>query len=446
MRKTIFKKMEAQGLIANYNRLRKNLPPKLPERVYMVDESFREGIKAPTVFLTYVEKLKLAKMMDETGIAVINIGFPGLTEEEKRGVKRIVNESFENSTLTASAGANKAHVDACLEVGMKEINIEAPFNGLNLQFRLKITKQEALKRIVESIEYAKKHGLKVNFVLSDGSRTTLEDIIEVFEAAVAAGATKLSLADTVGFLRPLATRYLISHVRDGLSDTVKRNVPLSIHCHNDFGLATANTLAAVEEGVTYIHTSVVGFGERAGLAPFEEVVTALELLYNIDTGVDLERIYRLAQLAEKSFALPIQFHKPIVGDNTFTHEVDEHVEGMLSHPLMFEPFPPEIVGRETSLFVGRNTGQTLLQSLLEKAGIRASPRQIDEILRHIKGPQENLDKGEAQMTFYQVKKLLKDLQKGLVMPEFWRLVEQVTRQKPKFPEPKDKAEKALQEN
>lgn len=437
MRKTIFKKMEAQGLIANYNRLRKNLPPKLPDKVYMVDESFREGIKAPTVFLTYVEKLKLAKMMDETGMAIINIGFPGLSEEEKRGVKRIVNETFEKAILTASSGASKAHVDACLEVGMKEINLEAPINGLHLQYRFKITKEEALKRITESIEYAKKHGLTVDFVLSDGSRTPLEEIIEVFEAAVAAGASKIAIADTVGFLRPLSMRYLMAHVRDGLSDAVKKKVPLSVHCHNDFGLATANTLAAVEEGATYLHTSVVGFGERAGLAPFEEVVTALELLYNIDTGVDLERIYRLAQLTEKSFALPIQFHKPIVGDNTFVHEVDEHVEGMLVHPLMFEPFPPEIVGRETALFVGRNTGQTLLQGLLEKAGIRASPRQIDELLRHVRGPQENLDKGEAQMTFYQVKKLLRDLQKGLVMPEFWRLVEQVTRQKPKLSEPKD---------
>jgi len=210
-----------------------------------------------------------------------------------------------------------------------------------------------------------------------------------------------------------------------------------VHCHNDFGLATANTLASVEEGATYLHTSLIGYGERAGLAAFEEVVAALELLYNIDTGVDMERIYRLAQLTEKSFALPIQFHKPIVGDTTFTHEVDEHVEGMLAHPLMFEPFPPEIVGRETSLFVGRNTGQTLLQGLLEKAGIRASPRQIDEILRHIKGPQESLDKGEAQMTFYQVKKLLRELQKGLPLPEFWRLVEQVTRQKPKLPQPEE---------
>ncbi len=435
MRKTIFKKLEAQGLIANYNRLRKNLPPKLPDRVYMVDETFREGIKAPMVFLTYVEKLKLAKMMDETGISVINVGFPGLSEDEKRSVKRIVNESFDKAKLTASSAATRAHVDACLEAGMKEINIEAPVNGLNLQYRLKISKDEAVKRIVESIEYARKHGLTVDFVLSDGSRTPLEDILTVFEAAVGAGASKLVIADTVGFLRPLAMRYVISHVRDGLSDAVRKKIPLSVHCHNDFGLATANTLASVEEGATYLHTSLVGYGERAGLAPFEEVVAALELLYNIETGIDMERIYRLAQLTEKSFALPIQFHKPIVGDTTFTHEVDEHVEGMLAHPLMFEPFPPEIVGRETTLFVGRNTGQTLLQGLLEKAGIRASPRQIDEILRHVKGPAESLDKGEAQMTFYQVKKLLRDLQKGLIMAEFWRLVEQVTRQKPNLPQP-----------
>jgi isopropylmalate/homocitrate/citramalate synthase len=236
-------------------------------------------------------------------------------------------------------------------------------------------------------------------------------------------------------MRPLSMRYLISHIREGLSETVRKNIPLSIHCHNDFGLASANTLAAMEEGVPYLHTCIAGFGERAGIAPFEEVVTAAELLYNIDTGIDLGKIYRIAQTTEKAFALPIQFHKPIIGENIFTHEVEEEVGEMLSQPLVFEPFPPEIVGRETMIFIGRNTGQTLIQKLLENAGIRASPRQMDELFRRIKGPQESLDKGEAQMTYYQVKKLMKELLKGFTMEEFWRLVEQVTRQKPKLQKP-----------
>jgi len=133
MRKTIFKKLEAQGLIANYNRLRKNLPPKLPNRVFIWDETFREGIKAPTVYLTYVEQVRLAKLMDEAGIAIINVGFPAISEDEKRNVKRIVNESFVNAKRTASSEPTKNSVDACLECRIKEVTIESPINGLNLQ-------------------------------------------------------------------------------------------------------------------------------------------------------------------------------------------------------------------------------------------------------------------------------------------------------------------------
>ena len=436
MRKTIFKKLEAQGLIANYNRLRKNLPPKLPERVYIQDETFREGIKTPTVFLTYVEQLKLAKLMDESGVSVINMGFPGFSEDDKRKIKRIVNETFQKAELTASALPSKSSVDACLEAGVKHISIETAFNGLNLQYMLETTKEQVLSKTVESVEYARKHGQSVEFILKDGARTPMEDILEIFEAAATAGATKLCIADTVGFLRPLSMRYLMQHIRDGLKESTRKKVAFAIHCHNDFGLATANTLAAVEEGAIYLHTCVVGFGERAGISPFEEVVAALELLYNIDTGIDLAKVYRIGQMAEKAFALPIQFHKPIIGENLFAHEVDEEEEKILAQPLLVEPFPPEIIGRETRLFIGRNTSQTLIQKLLERAQIRASPRQMDELLRQIKAPQESLDKGEAQMTYYQVKKLMKDLQQGLTLEEFWRLVEQITRQKPKLQDEK----------
>jgi isopropylmalate/homocitrate/citramalate synthase len=434
MRKTIFKKLEAQGLIANYNRLRKNLPPRLPDRVYIWDETLREGVETPTVFLTYVEKVKLAKLLDEAGVSIITVGFPALSEEEKNTVRRIANEGFQQASIAASARANKSDVDACLDCGVKEVVIFTPFNGLNLQYRLKMSKEQVLKNVVECIEYAKRHGAIVDFVLEDASRTPLQDILQIFEVAAKAGADKLVIADTVGFLRPLSTRYLISHVRDGLQQVLGKDVTLSIHCHNDFGLATANTLAAVEEGVAYVHTCLVGFGERAGVAPLEEVVAALELLYDIDTGVDMKKLYRLAQQAEKSFALPIQFHKPIVGENAFSYEVDEHVEAMLAHPLLFEPFPPEMIERETQFYIGRSGGRRLVEKRLEMAGIKATPWQIDEIVRRIRSLQESLDKGGTQMTFYQIKKLMKELRRGLTEEDFWRIVEQVTRQKPKIPQ------------
>jgi len=432
MRKTVFKKLEAQGLIANYNHYRKNLPPRLPERVFIWDETLREGIQTPTVFLTYVEKVKLAKMMDEMGISLITVGFPALSEEEKNDVRRIANEGFQNARLAASARIIKSDIDACLECGIREILIFTPFNGLNLNYRLKMTKEQVLEKTVESIQYAKKQGATVDFVLEDASRTPLEDILQIFEAAVKAGAERLVIADTVGFLRPLSMRYLISHVKDGLSQKFGKEIPLSVHCHNDFGLATANTLAAVEEGVSYVHTCVAGFGERAGLAPMEEVVLALELLYNIDTGLDLKKLYRLGQLVEKSFALPIQYHKPIIGENAFSYEMDEHVHGMLAHPLIYEPFPPEIIERETTFYIGKQSGRHLVENRLASAGIKATQGQIDEIVRRIKNLQESQDKGGTQMTFYQIKKLMRDLRKGLTEEEFWKIVEQVTKQKPKI--------------
>jgi 2-isopropylmalate synthase len=384
------------------------------------------------VFLTYVEKVKLAKTMDEMGVSLITVGYPALSEEEKNDVRRIANEDFHQARLAASARIIKSDIDACLECGIREILMFTPFNGLNLQYRLKMTKEQVLEKTVESVEYAKKHGATVNFVLEDASRTPLEDIVQIFEAAVKAGANRLTIADTVGFLRPLSMRYLISHIREDLSKLISKQVPFAVHCYNDFGLATANSLAAVEEGVEYVHTCIAGFGERAGVAPLEEVVAALELLYDIDTGMDMEKLYRLGQLAEKGFALPIQYHKPIIGENAFSYEIDEHVLGVMAYPLTYEPFPPEIIDRTATFYSGRQTGRNLIETRLASAGIKATPMQIDEIIKRIKSVQESLDKGGTQMTFYQIKKLLRELRKGSTEEDFWRTVEQVTRQKPKL--------------
>jgi len=432
MRKTIYRKLRIRGLIENYNRFRKNLSRNLPEKVFIWDETLNEGEQAPIVFLTYVEKVKLAKMLDDIGVSMINIGFPGISEEEEKTISRISNEGFEQVKIVTSARAIISDIDACLRCDTREISIFTPFNELNLQYVLKTTKKDVLEKTVNCVEYAKNHGLTVNFVLEDASRTPLEEISQIFKAAIQTGADRLVIADTVGFLRPLSMHYLITRIKQSLSQLTKKDVQFSVRCHNDFGLATANTLTALEEGVNYPQTSVAGFGERAGLAPMEEVVMSLEMLYMIDTDINPKRLYRLGQLAEKSFVSPIAFHKSIIGENAFSHASEKHIHGMLAHPLIYEPFLPKKIGRETMFYLGKQIGRHLVENRLTLAGIKATPRQVDEIVRRISRQQESLDKGEMLMTFYQIKKLMREMQRGLTEEDFWKIVEQVTKQKPKL--------------
>ena len=432
MKKTIIKKLEKQGLISNYNYYRKNLPRGLPKKVFVYDQTLFRTLKIPAVFLTYVEKVKLAKMLDDIGVAKITVGFPGISDHEKNDIRKISNEHFEQTKLVALSRIFKSDIDACLSCGIREITIFTPFNGLNLNHRLHMTREEVLDKTVKSIEYAKVRGASVNFFLLDASRTPLPDILHIFEKVLQIGIDRLVLGDSLGFLRPLSTHYLLSNIKKGLSKLNSRDVPLSIQCHNDFGLATANTLAAVEEGVSNVYTSIAGFGERAGIAPLEEVVTALELLYNVNTGINLKRLYKLSKLAEKSFALKLQIHKPIIGENSYTYEVDD-LYGVITHELIYAPFPPEIVGRKSFYHLSHQDEKEILKKRLERYQIKATDYQLNEILRSINKIQERRDKGEVQMIFYQIKKLLKEIiEKGLTEDEYWDLVERITNQKPKF--------------
>jgi len=431
VKKTVFRKLRAENLIENYNRFRKTLPSRLPNRIFIWDETLIEGENTPTVFLAYSERVKLAKSMDELGVSVINIGFPGFSENERDAVRRLSNETFSQARLAASARTVKADVDACLNSSIQEIAISTPINRLNLEYVLKTEASQVIKQAADSVEYAKKHGFTVTFLLEDASRTPLEDILKIFEAAVKAGADRLAIEDTVGILRPLSTRYLVSKVRDGLVEFTKKNLLLSIKCHNDFGLATSNTLAAIEEGITHPMVCVAGYGERTGLAPMEEVVTAYELLYAKDTGIDAHKLYRLSQFVEKSFTWPLAFQKPVVGDDAFSHASDKEVNGMLGHPLSYEPFPPKMIDRETMLYMGRHLGEATVQTYLNLHEVKATPEQVAEIARRVRLSQERLDKGEMMITFYEIKKMLRQLRKGLPEEELKRIISQVTKQKVK---------------
>ena len=427
VRKTVFSKLRAQNLIENYNRFRKTLPSKLPKKVFIWDETLIESENTPTVFMKYSERVRLATATDELGVSIINLGFPGFSDDEREAVRRLSNENFAQARLAASARMKRGDIDACLNSNIREIALATPFNSLNLKCVLKTSAERIIEQTVDCVEYAKKHGFTVNFILEDASRTPFEDILKIYAAAIEAGADRLVIEDTVGVLRPLSTHYLISRVRDGLLELTKNNLLLSIRCHNDFGLATANTLAAIEEGITYPQVCVAGYGERTGLAAMEEVVVSLELLYGINTGIDAHKLYRLSQFVEKSFTWPLAFQKPIVGEDAFSHASDKQVQGMLGHPLSYEPFPPKMIDRETTLYMGKHVGEATVQAYLDLQGIKATPEQVAEIARRVRKSQERLDKGEMMITFYEIKKLLRQLRKGLPEEELKRIIKQVIR-------------------
>jgi isopropylmalate/homocitrate/citramalate synthase len=425
VKKTVFRNLRSQNLIENYNRFRKTLPSKLPKKVFIWDETLIEGENTPTVFMNYSERVRLATALDELGVSIINIGFPSFSSEEKEAIRRLSNENYTQARLAASARIKREDVDACLNSNIREIAIATPFNNLNLKHVLKTSAERVIKQTADCVEYAKNHGFTVNFVLEDASRTPLDGILKIYDTAVKAGADRLVIDDTVGVLRPLSTHYLISKVRDGLLELTKKNLLLSIRCHNDFGLATANTLAAIEEGITHPQVCFAGYGERTGLAPLEEVVVSLELLYGINTGVDAHRIYRVSQFVEKSFTWPLAFQKPIVGEDAFSHASDKQVQGMLEHPLSYEPFPPKMLDRETTLYMGKHLGEATVQAYLDLHGIKATPQQVAEIARRMRRSQERLDKGEMMITFYEIKKLLRQLRKGMPEAELKQIIKQV---------------------
>ncbi|MFX1317770.1 MAG: 2-isopropylmalate synthase [Promethearchaeota archaeon] len=423
--------LEADGLIVNFNKVPATKPKYLPKEVLIWDETLRDGEQTPGTSLLIDEKIEIAKLMDEMGFAIINVGFPAVSKDEEEVVRRIAAEGFKQAKLCAPARAIRSDIDVAIQAGAEEVPIFIAFSNLHLKYKLKKTQEEALSIVTDCVEYAKKYGVIVDFVSEDTSRTSIDNTVKIFKTALEAGADRCVITDTVGFLRPESMRYMVSHVRDRLNQEVKGKVQLSIHNHNDFGLATANTLAAVEEGVTVPHVCVAGFGERAGNAPFEEVVMALEFLYDVRTGIKTERIQELADLVSEAFAILLPVHKAITGENAFSHEAGIHVHGILSHQLTYEPIPAETVGRKTEFYMGKHTGSHIVKTKLEQENIEATDEEIQQIVSQVKETHKLRDKVEMLRQLHKAAELLRETRLGLKEEEFWAIVKAITGKAPK---------------
>lgn len=415
-----FTREELEELLIDYNKIALK-DHELPSKVHIWDETLRDGEQSPAVYLTLEEKIHLAKLMDEIGVELIAVGFPAVSETEKKIVKTIVNEDCKKATILGIARPKEKDIDACIEADLQEIVIFMPISPIFMK-TLKLKEEDELQQIQDSIHYAKDNGFKINWVSEDGTRADFNHLKNVFQTAIEAGAERVVLGDTVGVLTPISTTYLIKKIKNEVIKPLKKKIPMGIHTHNDFGLAVANTITGVFEGCIYPHTCINGYGERAGNAALEEVATILERM-NINTGINLKKLPELSEVCEKYFCQPLSPYKPIVGDNAFSHESGLHIAAILAHPLTYEPINPHMVGRHRRFYLGKFSGsKSILHAIKNKIkalDLDLPDHVIRNIVNEVKVKHESTSKEDMRKSFKIIKSELEKINKGLSDRDFF---------------------------
>jgi isopropylmalate/homocitrate/citramalate synthase len=389
----------------------------LPERLVLWDETLRDGEQSPGVHFSPEEKLRIAEQLSEVGVSVINAGIPVVSAEEARAVRLLADAGL-SAKILAAARTVPRDVEAVVGSGATHIAIFVAASQVHLRFKLKMTPEEVLRASLTSVRRAKDAGLHVAFVTEDTVRAPFDFVERLYRAVQDAGADRLVVADTVGVMTPITFRWY-------LEQFVRRIHPreLSVHCHNDFGMATANTLTAIEVGANSPHVCVNGLGERAGNAALEEVVLALETLYHYRTGIRTDRLYELSRLVEEYSGVPVAPNKALVGYNAFSHEAGIHTHGVLAHTLTYEPLQPEAVGRTRAMILGKHTGRAAVVEKLKERGITAPDAHVIDLLARLKEGAEKRSKSEAHRFLEEYRARYE--RPGISDEEFWLLADAV---------------------
>ncbi|MFX1484919.1 MAG: homoaconitate hydratase, partial [Promethearchaeota archaeon] len=223
--------LEKAGLAVNYNKAKETKPKSLPKRVYIWDETLRDGEQTPGVALTIQEKIEIAKKLDEVGASIVAVGFPAVSEEEKRGVAAIAKEGLDRAVVAAPARAVISDIDACIEAGVEEVPVFIATSDFRLKYQLRMSREQMLERLTDCIQYGRDHGLTINYIAEDATRSNMDFLCEAYRKAIDAGADKICIADTVGFVRPEVMKYIVRQVKEKLWVKSKYKVPMSVHCH-----------------------------------------------------------------------------------------------------------------------------------------------------------------------------------------------------------------------
>jgi len=347
-----------------------------PLDVEICDVTLRDGEQMPGVVFRADEKLDIALRLDEIGVEVIEAGFPVVSAAEKNAVKEVCDLGL-NAKVSALSRSVKGDVDAALDCGVDMISVFIAASELHLRHKLHMSYSEAVRCSLDTVEYAKDHGLIVRFSAEDATRTDFEILKKLYKKAEEYHADYVSVADTVGIMNPRTTYFMISEIKKVI------NIPICMHCHDDIGMALANTLAGAEAGAKQLHTTVNGIGERSGNTPLEELLVALRLQYGIDR-YDLSKLKDISKLVESYSGISVAKNKAVVGTNAFAHESGIHVAAVLEEPRTYELYSPEIVGAARHIIIGKHTGAKALKYITERMGYYLKETELCDLAERVK--------------------------------------------------------------
>lgn len=347
------------------------------KRVFIDDTTLRDGEQTAGVVFSNHEKITIARMLDEIGVDQIEAGIPAMGGDEKEAIKAIVDLDLRASVLAW----NRAVIDDIkhsIDTGVKAVAISIAVSDIHIQHKLRQSREWVLDSIKKSVEFAKSKGLYVSVNGEDASRADIEFLIQVARTAKESGADRFRFCDTIGLMEPFKTYEVIKTIRD------ETGIDVEMHTHNDLGMATANALAGVRAGATWVNTTVMGLGERAGNAPLEEVVMALKLTMGIDHPIKTSMFREIAEYVASASSRTVPAWKAVIGANVFAHESGIHADGVIKDPKTYEAFSPEEVGLERQILIGKHSGTAALINKFKEYGIELSREEAARLLPHVR--------------------------------------------------------------
>ncbi|MFN8413815.1 MAG: Lrp/AsnC ligand binding domain-containing protein [Anaerolineales bacterium] len=345
--------------------------------IEILDTTLREGEQTPYVNFTVDEKIHIAKMLDHIGVDMIEAGDPSVSPNIAKAIERIASLGLQ-AEVVAHSIASRSGIDRAKTCGANRVAIFYATSKIHLDAKLHKTEEEAISIITEHVAYARSLGLNVRYTPEDATRTDFEFLVRVCNAAIEAGADRISFADTLGIMQPHIFSERVRTLRERLLPC-----KIDLHCHDDYGLALANSMAGIRAGANCIHTTVNGLGERTGIPDLAETIVAFHNLEGVEK-YNIEPLMALSSYLESVSGFFMAPNKPITGQNAFSHKSGVHTNGILKDPRTYEPFDPALLGRERKIVIDKYTGKSAVQSRLDEYGIEVSAAELEVIVSRIK--------------------------------------------------------------